>query len=133
MNAEPRNDLIEDQHNPLRAAQIPHTLQVPGIRKDHAGVAHDRLHEHRGNLPWMCRHQPFQGGQVIPPRHQYLRNRRGRLARALQERNRLLVVGGWMRTDEQFVKPSMIMPGEPNDLRPPRIGTGEPHSSGDRL
>ena len=52
-DAEPGDDLVEDEHHVVLVADAAQTLEEPGHRRDDAGVAEDGLGEHAGELVTM--------------------------------------------------------------------------------
>ena len=49
-DAEAGDHLVENQQHPMLGRQLAHGLEIAGLGQDAAGVAHDRLGEHRGDV-----------------------------------------------------------------------------------
>ena len=65
--AEPRGDFVGNQQNVVLARQLPHTAQVAGRVREHAGRAlNQRLDHDRRQVLVMCVQGPLQLVQVVP-------------------------------------------------------------------
>ena len=78
--AEPGDDLVEDQHRTVPGARFAGSLEVAGPRADRARIAHGRFHDHPGDVA-LCE-TAFQPIQVVPGHHLNSVGRRGILAGA---------------------------------------------------
>jgi hypothetical protein len=107
-----------------------HALQIAGRRGDRAGVAHRRLHDHRGDVA--AGETPLDQIQTVPG--QYLDIPGGTLLETLAaaDRDRRLLVArdveGRRGRPQHVVEPAVVMAFEFQDLLAPGGGAGEAES-----
>ena len=128
-DAEARDHLVEDQDGADLRRERTCEFEVAGPRRDHAGVARKRLHDHPREAVAGIRHDLTQCVRVIPLDDHHVRQRRRRLARSLGQRR------GEMRRPRQdrVQQPAVVVAGELDHERPARGRARQPDRGVHRL
>ena len=105
---------------PVPIAQLAHTCEVVGARKDHPGVHHHRLHQHRGDLPRMSVERRGERREIVP-------RERDRGVQRLSELTRRRRASA-LATDrhENVVEPAVVVTLETDEAE--ATGGGSRHS-----
>ena len=118
-HAEPGDHLVEDQQHVVAQRGLADALQESGLRGNQPRVAHDRLHDHRGNLAGVALQAGFQRVEVVPGKQENIRRRAVHALRPRQHGAiavpRQLVQRGVI-TMEHRVAPAVVVPLEQHDL-----------------
>ena len=64
-DAKTGDHLVEDQQYVVLRAELAHAGEIAGRRGDHGGVAHDRLHDDRGDF-WIALQPCAQEVEIVP-------------------------------------------------------------------